>query len=60
MRACVPLLRKGLHELLSLREFLKLSLGERQVSVHGIVMGDTEYSVIDTSDTTSSGIGIDY
>ena len=25
-----------------------------------IVMGDTEYSVIDTSDTTSSDIGIDY
>ena len=25
-----------------------------------VVMGDTEYSVIDTSDTTSSGIGIDY
>ena len=25
-----------------------------------LVMGDTEYSVIDTSDTTSSGIGIDY
>ena len=28
--------------------------------VQFIVMGDTEYSVIDTSDTTSSGIGIDY
>ena len=25
-----------------------------------LVMGDTEYSVIETSDTTSSGIGIDY
>jgi hypothetical protein len=23
-------------------------------------MGDTEYSVFDTSDTTNSGIGIDY
>ena len=27
---------------------------------HYVVMGDTEYSVIDISDTTSSGIGIDY
>jgi hypothetical protein len=25
-----------------------------------VVMGDTEYSVFDTSDTTNSGIGIDY
>jgi hypothetical protein len=25
-----------------------------------LVMGDTEYSVFDTSDTTNSGIGIDY
>jgi hypothetical protein len=25
-----------------------------------LVMGDTEYLVIDTSDTKSSGIGIDY
>jgi hypothetical protein len=35
--------------------FTKRRLGTRQV-----VMGDTEYSVFDTSDTTNSGIGIDY